>query len=195
VIGDSEQAARWVSKSQLGFTPMTSSPWRFQARMLELWAEGDPELIGGRDWDELALTALSGALDDLEARYGDDPAAWRWGRVHGVRFPHPLGDGDGPAAKLLDRILSRRVPAGGGQETVCAVGYVAHSGDYAGAWAPSFRLLADLGDETRSRWQHMTGQSGHPGSPHYDDLLEPWLRGETNPFGQPATATLKLEPA
>jgi acyl-homoserine lactone acylase PvdQ len=41
----------------------------------------------------------------------------------------------------------------------------------------------------------MTGQSGHPGSPHYDDLLDPWLHGRTNRFGQPATATLKLEPA
>ncbi|MEA2455110.1 MAG: penicillin amidase, partial [Thermoleophilaceae bacterium] len=41
VIGDPEQAKRWISKSQLGFTAMTSSPWRFQARMLELWEEGD----------------------------------------------------------------------------------------------------------------------------------------------------------
>jgi penicillin amidase len=72
---------------------------------------------------------------------------------------------------------------------------VAHSGDYTGVWGPSFRLLADLADPTQSRWQHMTGQSGHPGSPHYDDLIEPWLAGETNPFGQPAAATMTLEPA
>ena len=195
VIGDSGQAARWVSKSQLGFSPMTSSPWRFQARMLELWEEADTELIGGRDWDELALTALTGALDYLEQGYGADPAGWTWGRVHGARFPHPLGTGDSPVSRLLNRVLSRHVPAGGGQETVCAVGYLAHGDDYAGAWGPSFRMLADLGDPTRSRWQHMTGQSGHPTSPHYDDLLDGWLTGQTNPFGQPPVATLKLEPA
>jgi penicillin amidase len=195
VIGDAAQAERWISKSQLGFTAMTASPWRFQARMLELWAEGDSELIGGRDWNELALEALGAALDELEARYGSDPTAWRWGRVHGMRFPHPLGDGDAPVSKLLDRMLSRRLPAGGGQETVCANGYVAHSGNYTGVWGPSYRLLADVGDPSRSRWQHMTGQSGHPGSRHYDDLLESWLVGGTNAFGRPATTTLTLEPA
>jgi penicillin amidase len=195
VIGDDEQAARWISKSMLGFTAMTSSPWRFQARMLELWEEGDGELIGGRDWDDLALSALASALDELEQRYGADPTGWRWGHVHGVRFAHALGEGRGPIARVLDRVLSRRAPAGGGHEAVCAIGYVAHGGDYTGVWGPSFRLLADLGDPANSRWQHMTGQSGHPGSPHYDDLIEGWLDGKTNRFGQPADATLRLEPA
>jgi penicillin amidase len=195
VIGDGEQASRWLSKSPLGFTPMTSSPWRFQARMLELWEEGDETLIGGRDWNELALEALGSALAELEERYGSDPAGWSWGRIHGARFAHPLADGNSPVSPLLDRILSRSVPAGGGQETVCAIGYVAHGGNYTGVWGPSFRLLADLIEPSNSRWQHMTGQSGHPGSPHYDDLLEPWLEGRTNRFGQHATATLKLEPA
>ncbi|MEA2429021.1 MAG: penicillin amidase [Thermoleophilaceae bacterium] len=195
VIGDDEQASRWISKSRLGFSPMTSSPWRFQARMLELWEEGDRELIGGRSWDELALGALGSALDELEERHGPDPAAWRWGRVHGVRFAHVFGEGKGPLSRVLDRILSRRVPAGGSQETVCANGYVAHGGDYTGVWGPSFRLLADLADPSRSRWQHMTGQSGHPGSPHYDDLIDGWLAGATNPFGQHSEHTLRLDPA
>jgi penicillin amidase len=195
VIGDEDQADRWISKSQLGFTPMTSSPWRFQARLLELWEEGDSELIGGRSWDDLALESLGLALDELEARYGADPAGWKWGRVHGLRFAHPLGEGEGRASRVLDRLLSRRLATGGGQETVNAIGFVAHSGDYTGTWAPSFRLLADVGDSTRSRWMHMTGQSGHPGSPHYDDLLEDWLAGRTHPFAQPPVDTLRLEPA
>jgi penicillin amidase len=195
VIGDSAQAERWRSKSLLGFTPMTSAPWRFQSRLLELWDEADEELVGGRNWDEMALEALQAALDDLEERFGQDPAGWTWGRVHGVVFPHALADGDSPLSKLLARLLSRRLPAGGSQETVCAIGFVPHGGDYTGIWAPSFRLLADLGDPTRSRWQHMTGQSGHPASPHYDDLLEPWLAGETNAFVQPPVETLHLNPA
>jgi penicillin G amidase len=185
-IGDAGYAERWRSKSQLGFTDMNSAPWRWQARLLELWEEGDPELIEGRDWDELALDALDAALDDLESRRDR-----RWGVVHGLRFPHPLGRG----SPVLDRLLSRRVRAGGGQETVCQIGFVPHAGDYTGTWAPSYRLLADLGDPDRSRWQHMTGQSGHPGSRHYDDLLEDWLAGRTNPVRQPAVDTLHLDPA
>jgi penicillin amidase len=26
------------------------------------------------------------------------------------------------------------------------------------------------------------GQSGHLGSPHYDDLIEPWLKGDYHPM-------------
>jgi penicillin amidase len=195
VIGDATGAGHWIARSRIGFTEMTSSPWRFQARLLELWDEGDTSLIGGRDWDELALEALAGALGELAQEHGDDPGGWRWGRVHGLRFVHPLAEGDGPASKLLDRLLARRVPAGGAQETVNCVGHVAHGGDYSGKWAASFRLLCDVGDPERSRWQHMTGQSGHPGSPHYDDLMQDWLAGRSNPVAQPPVAKLRLDPA
>jgi penicillin amidase len=195
VIGDTAAARHWISLSRVGFTEMTSSPWRFQARLLELWEEADAELIGGRDWDELALEALRAGLAELGALHGDDPAAWRWGRVHGLRFVHPLGDGHTQVSKVLDRVLSRRVPAGGSQETVNCVGYVPHDGDYSGKWAASFRLLADVSDPERSRWQHMTGQSGHPGSRHYDDLLQDWLACRTNPVAQPAVSKLRLDPA
>jgi penicillin G amidase len=193
-IGDAGDAARWRSKSRMGFTPMTAAPWRFHARLLELWEEADPELVGGRDWEEMAVEALTRALDKLEQRYGEDPTGWRWGRVHGVRFPHPLGEGRAPASRVLDRLLSRRRPAGGGHETVNAIGFVPHSGSFTGVYGPSYRLLADLADPDASRWQHMTGQSGHPGSSNYDDLTGDWLAGRTNPVAQPAEATLTLLP-
>jgi penicillin amidase len=195
VIGDAAGARQWISLSRLGFTEMTSSPWRFQARLLELWEEGDAELLGGRDWDSLALEALRSALTSLADAHGDDPRGWRWGRVHGLRFVHPLGEGDTAASRVLDRVLSRRVPAGGSQETVNCVGYVPHGGDYSGRWAASFRLLCDAGSPESARWQHMTGQSGHPGSPHYDDLVQDWLACTTNPVAQPAVAKLRLHPA
>ena len=195
VIGDPDYAERWRSRSQLGFTPMVSSPWRFQARLIELWDEGDESLVGGRSWNDLALEALSAALDELEERFGHDPAGWTWGRVHGVRFGHSLAEGESRASRMLERLLSRRLPAGGAQETVCQIGYVPHDGDYTGAWAPSYRLLADLGRPDRSRWQHMTGQSGHPGSRHYDDLLHDWHVGRTYQFGEPAEQALRLDPA
>jgi penicillin amidase len=195
VIGDEDAAKHWISLSRVGFTEMTSSPWRFQSRLLELWDERDAELLGGRDWDELALESLRAALAELTERFGEDASDWRWGRVHGLRFVHPLGEGDAPASAVLDRVLSRTVPAGGSQETVNCVGFVPADGDYRGKWAASFRLLADVAKPERSRWQHMTGQSGHPGSRHYDDLIQDWLAGRTNPVAQPAVAKLRLDPA
>jgi penicillin amidase len=189
-IGDPGYAERWRSKSLLGFTAMTSSPWRFHAHLLDLWQEADPELVGGRSWDELVRESLRAAVDELERAHGD----WRWGSVHGLRFAHALGEGRGRLSGVFDRFLSRRLPAGGGQETVSQIGFVPHEGDYTGSWAPSYRLLADVGEPERSRWQHMTGQSGHPGSRHYDDLLEDWLAGRSNPSRQSPVARLSLEP-
>jgi penicillin amidase len=188
-IGDPGYAERWRSKSLLGFTAMTSSPWRFHAHLLELWEEADPDLLRGRAWDELAREALRAAMDELDRRRDR-----RWGAVHGLRFPHALGEGTGLVSRILDHFLSRRLRAGGGQETVSQIGFVPHEGDYAGSWAPSYRLLADVGEPERTRWQHMTGQSGHPASPHYDDLLEDWLAGGTNPVREPPVASLRLEP-
>ena len=60
---------------------------RWHSHLLELWEEADEELIGG-SWDELALEALRGALDDLEERFGPDPDGWRWGHVHALEFPN-----------------------------------------------------------------------------------------------------------
>ena len=47
---------------------------------------------------------------------------------------------------------------------------------------PSFRMRVDLADLTRSVAVHTTGQSGHTGHPHYDDMIQLWLAGETYPM-------------
>ena len=70
--------------------------------------------------------------------------------------------------------------AGGASETVTQNGYLPTE-PFKGVWGPVYRMLADLGDPARSRWQLTTGQSGHPGSPHYDDMIEGWRTGKTNP--------------
>jgi penicillin G amidase len=39
-------------------------------------------------------------------------------------------------------------------------------------------LIADLADAQGGLWAVDVGaQSGHPGSPHYDDQLDDWLNG------------------
>jgi penicillin G amidase len=189
-IGDRDLAERWLDRADNGFLTHVTSPWRWHSHLMGLWAEGDPGLVG-RPWDELALDALRGGLDDLAERFGADPAGWRWGRVHEMEFPHPLG----AANPLLGRLLNRRLPAGGAQETVSQIAY--DPGDpYRAVWAPSWRMVADPRDPDRSRWQAFTGQSGHPGSRHYDDLQVDWVAGRTQPMsGEGPWKELRLEPA
>jgi penicillin amidase len=189
-IGDRDLCERWLDRADNGFTAHTTSPWRWHSHLMKLWAEGDEELIG-RPWEELVLDSLRGALDDLSDRFGPDPEAWRWGKVHEMEFPHPLGD----ANPLLRRLLNRRLRAGGAQETVSQIAYDPND-PYRAVWAPSWRMVADPADPDRSRWQMFTGQSGHPASKHYDDLQADWLEGRTQPMsGEGPWSELDLLPA
>jgi penicillin amidase len=189
-IGDRDLAERWLDRADNGFSTHVSSPWRWQSHLLALWEEGDDELLG-RPWEELALDALRAALDGLEDRFGPDPAAWRWGRVHALRFPHALGG----ANPLFERIFNRQIEIGGAQETVAQVGW--DPGDpFTAIWAPAWRMLADPLAPERSRWQQFTGQSGHPASRHYDDLQPRWQQGKTQPMaGEGPWRVLELVPA
>jgi penicillin amidase len=188
-IGDRDLCERWLDRADNGFTPHVTSPWRWHSHLMALWEEADEELIG-RPWDELVLEALAGALDDLEERFGPDPEGWRWGHVHEMEFPHPLGE----ANLLLRRLLNRRVRAGGAQETVSQIAYDPND-PYKAVWAPSWRMVADPADPDRSRWQMFTGQSGHPASRHYDDLQPDWLEGRTQPMcGEGPWSDLELVP-
>jgi penicillin G amidase len=189
-IGDRDLCERWLDRADNGFVPHVASPWRWHSHLMKLWEEGDEALIG-RPWDELVLEALGGALDDLSDRFGPDPEGWRWGHVHEMEFPHPLGE----ANPLLRRLLNRRLRAGGAQETVSQIAYDPND-PYKAVWAPSWRMVADPVAPERSRWQMFTGQSGHPASPHYDDLQADWLEGRTQPMaGEGPWRELDLVPA
>jgi penicillin G amidase len=188
-IGDRDLCERWLDRADNGFTPHVTSPWRWHSHLMKLWEEGDEKLLG-RPWDELVLEALAGALDDLSDRFGPDPEGWRWGHVHEMEFPHPLGE----ANPLLRRLLNRRLRAGGAQETVSQIAYDPND-PYRAVWAPSWRIVADPTAPERSRWQMFTGQSGHPASPHYDDLQADWLEGRTQPMvGEGPWRELNLVP-
>ena len=175
-VRDDRLAERWLNKSGVALFEVVSSPWRFQERLLTMWDEGDAEWFGGRAWDEVALEALEQAIDGLEQRFGRDPAKWRWGRVHEAQFMHPFGR----ANPLFRRIFNRSAEAGGASETVTQNGYLP-TDPFKAVWGPVYRMIADLGDPAQSRWQLTTGQSGQPGSAHYDDMIEGWRTGRTNP--------------
>ena len=188
-IRDRDLAERWLDRSVSGFTNHITSPWRWHSHLLRLWEEGDTELVG-TSWEELALDALRGGLDDLADRFGPDPAGWRWGRIHELEFPHAFAG----ANPLFDRLFNRSLEAGGGQETVSQIAHDPND-PYKAVWAPSWRMIADPADPERTRWQQFTGQSGQPASPHYDDLQEAWLAGRTQPMtGEGPWRELVLEP-
>jgi len=142
--------------------------------------------------------AFTQALEELEAAQGSDVAAWRWGRAHVARSEHR------PFTRVasLARFFELRTPVGGDTYTV-NVGQVRMRPDpttgelYLDEHGPSLRALYDLGDPSRSRVMHSTGQSGNPFSSRYRDFVEPWTKVEYVPLWNAAApvSTLVLQPA
>src|SRR5205085_2763510 len=121
-----------------------------------------------RDRRRAVQGALLAALDDLTARLGPDPAAWKWGRLHTIVQKHFLS-GIGDLGTLPDR---SGIPVRGDMTTVCST---TPDANYAAHMGASYRMVADLADpRAPMRAVDVAGVSGHPGSPHYDDQIAPW---------------------
>jgi len=126
--------------------------------------------------DALLLQSLHAAENKLSAKLGPDPKNWAWGPLHRVSFYHPLGVRPSLSA-LFDR---GSIPRLGDGYTVNATYYGGGSFDQlAGA---SYREIFDLSDWDNALGVNVPGQSGQPASPHYDDLLPLWTRGQYFPL-------------
>ena len=78
----------------------------------------------------------------------------------------------------LDRVFDiGPFPIGGDSDTVCQTAYVPEDPYYNNSSSPSFRQIFDMGDLPGGLASFPPGQSGQVGSPHYDDLVRPWLEG------------------
>jgi len=148
---------------------------------------------------DLNNRALTRALEELQARFGNDAGRWRWGDAHVARMEHrPF-----TRVPLLSRLFELRTPSGGDSYTL-NVGRVSVKPDattgelYLNEHAASLRAIYDLGDVSQSRFMHSSGQSGLPWSRHYRDLVGPWSKVEYLPLwgqGPALQRQLTLQPA
>jgi penicillin amidase len=121
--------------------------------------------------------ALAAAWDRCAEAIGPDPAAWRWGEIHRVRFAHPLGRMPG----LAPRFVAAELPLGGDEQTVNNAGFEG-DGPFDVYVAPSWRAVYDLADLDESKGILPTGQSGNPASPHWNDQTDAWATGQLRPL-------------
>jgi penicillin amidase len=131
---------------------------------------------GGRE--ALLARSLKQAVAWLREELGPAVEGWQWGKIHRVIFAHPLS-----LQKPLDQVFDRGpFPIGGDTDTPCQTAIRPDDPYDNKAWAPSFRQIVDMGDLSRSVAIIPPGQSGQLGSPHYDDLIQPWLKGAYYPL-------------
>ncbi len=150
-----------------------------------------------RSWSDEMIAALERAIHTLRQTRGPAPEAWTWGAVRPLWLRHLVG-----TAKPLGAVFNRGPFACGGDATTipqASVDWLHPTGDPIGI--ASMRLVIDVGRWDDARVVLAGGQSGNPLSPHYDDLLTRWQRGEGVPLPwspesveRGTRATLRLVP-
>lgn len=148
-----------------------------------------------RGRDAVVAEALTRAATELTRWLGPNRSRWSWGRLHRMRFVHPLG-----RLPALSWIFNAAAPPTGGDLfTVNNGGFALDSFDQ--EVVASYRQIIDVGDWDRSLSIHTTGQSGLPFHPHYRDFVPVWARGGYHPMvfsrmqvEQEARTVLRLVP-
>jgi penicillin amidase len=146
----------------------------------------------GGDCGPALAESLGQAVHALGPRFGDDPAAWRWGPAHPAVFAHPILG----RIPLLDVLGTAQIDSPGDDTTVDRGG-TGWSG-LRSVHGASYRGVYDLADLDASLFVVAPGQSGNPFRAHSRDFLERWRDGRTITLGPNAArteATVALVPA
>ncbi len=145
--------------------------------VLALLEKPQSEWWGRAGRDALVKKSFAEAVDWLKSQFGDNPAEWRWGRVHTATFAHPLG-----SVQPLDRLFNAGpIAAPGGVFTVFNTSFRGAS-PYAVSTVASMREIIDLANLAHSLAIHTTGQSGLPLNKHYSDMVLMWRDVKYAPF-------------
>jgi penicillin amidase len=146
--------------------------------LLRRWREGDTSWFpAGMTWQDVARRAMEDAVADLRRTVGR-PSKWRWGRLHRLPIDHVLG-----RRRPLNLLFNAgSIEVGGDTDTVLQTAYVVNEPYRTRGWAPSWRQIIDVGNWDACTGIHFPGQSGHPGSRHYRDMIGDWTRNTQQPL-------------
>lgn len=103
--------------------------------------------------------SFNAAVDGLSHKYGKQ-ANWQWGKVKPFQVSHMAN---------LPGFGSGNFESGGTGSTVNAL---------IDGHGPSWRMVVQMGPQTKGYGIIPGGQSGNPGSFYYDDMLQTWKEGK-----------------
>lgn len=106
--------------------------------------------------------AFKSAIDSLQRRFGPLDDEWEWGNVKHTHVPH-LAKVAGFGSKFLNN--------GGSKSSVNAMSE---------SNGPSWRMIVALGKNVKAYGVFPGGESGNPGSPFYDNMVNSWSEGKLN---------------
>lgn len=109
---------------------------------------------------DLVNESFKFACDSLERKYGSIGKTWAWANVKNSNVPH--------LAKIPG-FGSKKLMIGGAKSTVNALSETN---------GPSWRMVIELGKMPKGHGVYPGGQSGNPGSPFYDNMIDTWAQGK-----------------
>ncbi len=151
-------------------------PEAWQLALDRLLRDPSSRWWGSEGRDAVIADALKEAHDVLTRRLGSDRSRWTWGRLHTMRFVHPLG-----RVWALSWIFNAGAPPTGGDLFTVNNGGFAED-TFSQIIVASYRQVIDVGDWDRSVAIHTTGQSGLPFHRHYKDFASLWATGGYHPM-------------
>eukprot|EP01100_Stratorugosa_tubuloviscum_P013669 TRINITY_DN69_c0_g1_i1.p1 TRINITY_DN69_c0_g1~~TRINITY_DN69_c0_g1_i1.p1 ORF type:complete len:927 (-),score=370.82 TRINITY_DN69_c0_g1_i1:60-2795(-) len=164
---------------KLGFSHYAS---HWHDNLLKIYENNDnTTMIIPRSESDLILAhAITRGVEWLRLHFGinTNKNNWKWGELHALNFPHPLGQ-----LRPLDIIFSRGpYPFGGDMHTVAQNSWSPFEPFKINAWAVSYRQIVDLNSMERSISIHGPGQSGIISSSHYDDFIDLYINDKYHPM-------------
>ncbi|MFZ4479274.1 MAG: penicillin acylase family protein [Rhodoferax sp.] len=171
----------FIDKLGEGVTNDMLSTWYFwQQRLDALVATPDSSWfddVRTKDRKETLADVIRSAAPraraQIEALQGRDPAAWKWGRAHTLRFVSPLRR-SGPGQQLLGGFTVERSGSG---ETLRR-GVYDFQKPYDVIFSQSMQMVADLGDPDKIEAILAGGASERHFQPHQNDQAKLWAAGE-----------------
>ena len=132
---------------------------------------------------DIKLSALKQARDSLDLLLGGDVEDWQWGEAHHSLYEHrPFSEIRG-----LHILYQRKISNAGSANSinVSASNFDRIRG-FVGNYGAGFRQImsfdatpkAQQGNSDYHIYSNSTGQSGNVASPHYDDMIEPFINGQ-----------------
>lgn len=139
--------------------------------------EEKPEEFG-LNLEDILVDAASGAFAYLRKTFGSDDSQWAWEKSHQVTLVHPFAT----TARLKELFNLGPFPCPGGGGTVNNRRPVETPTGFDNASGVSYRLFVDMSEPGKAWGATLAGQSGQPGSIHYDDRVKETLNNEYHPL-------------
>jgi penicillin amidase len=138
----------------------------------KIWRDEKSCWFATRPRKALVCQSLSDACVQLRQAFGADCKRWQWGKLHQLSLNHALG-----RVSILRPAISRGPMAAGGDGMTVNLGFYRHADPYSQTVGAALRYVIDFNDPEHSGFALASGQSGHPGSPHYGDQTAAWQSG------------------